>query len=59
MIYIVWYMDKGEKYTPEFELFCDKDIAIGRVRNLLGKYDRIGIAQRYIEGGEEDEKGNV
>ena len=49
MIYIVWYMDKGEKYTPEFELFDNKDSAVNRVGELLGKYDRIGIASRQIE----------
>lgn len=52
IIYIVWYMDKGEKFSPEFELFEDSDKAVNRVGELLGKYDRIGIAQRRIEGGE-------
>lgn len=51
MIYIVWYMDKGEKYTPEFELFEEADKAVKRIGELLGKYDRIGIAQRLIQGG--------
>lgn len=50
MIYIVWYMDDGE--SPEFELFDDSNKAVSRVGELLGKYDRIGITQRKIGGGE-------
>lgn len=52
VIYIVWYMNKEEKYTPEFELFDKPENAISRVEQLIGQYDRIGIAQRWIEGGE-------
>lgn len=53
MVYIVWYMNVGNDNSPEFELFGNKNDAIQTVSNLMGKYDRIGIASRQVEGGEE------
>ena len=51
IVYIVWYMDKNERFTPEFELFLNPNDAVKRIDELLGKYDRIGIAQRKPTGG--------
>ena len=46
VIYIVWYMN--DRCSPEVELYKYKNIAVDRIKELIGKYDRIGISQELI-----------